>query len=314
MAAALNTFVIDSAESASLASASGLSSVFSLLPSLVPSAQPLARPPISNYPVAAVALSSDGRIFIGVNLEFPGLPLHHSVHAEQFMIANAALHGASRIDYIAVSSAPCGHCRQFLQEIRGAHEIQILITSDADADAAFRPLSDLLPHRFGPDDLLGKEAPLLMEPRDNGLALGLPDPEEKRIGHCNGDSRGARDWEELKRSALEAANRAHAPYSRCPSGAAVMDSKGRVFSGSYVESAAYNPSLMPLQAALVAYVARSGGGRYEEIVAAALVEKEEAAVGQEATARMVLRSVAPDCDFRAFRCMRLDGKKTPVAS
>ncbi|KAF1002190.1 hypothetical protein AG4045_013098 [Apium graveolens] len=118
-----------------MAKLSGLS-VPQLLPTLVKSAQKLARPPISNYHVAAVGLSSDGRIFIGVNLEFPGVPLHHSVHAEQFLVTNHAFHNSPRLVYIAVSSAPrdgkfsapCGHCRQFLQELRQAGDIQILIT------------------------------------------------------------------------------------------------------------------------------------------------------------------------------------------
>ncbi|KAL8120233.1 hypothetical protein AgCh_017396 [Apium graveolens] len=51
-----------------------------------------------------------------------------------------------------------------------------------------------------------------------------------------------------------------------------------------MESASYNPSLGPVQAALVAFVA-SGGGGYDEIVAAVLVEKEEAVVRQGDTAR-----------------------------
>ena len=30
-----------------------------------------------------MALGESGAIFMGINLEFPGLPLHNSVHAEQ---------------------------------------------------------------------------------------------------------------------------------------------------------------------------------------------------------------------------------------
>ncbi|CAN7012290.1 unnamed protein product, partial [Brassica rapa subsp. trilocularis] len=28
---------------------------------------------------------------LGVNVEFPGLPLHHSIHAEQFLVTNLTL-------------------------------------------------------------------------------------------------------------------------------------------------------------------------------------------------------------------------------
>ena len=68
-----------------------------------------------------------------------------------------------------------------------------------------------------------------------------------------------------------------------------------------MESAAYNPSLGPVQAALVAYIAGGGDG-YEEIVGAVLVEKEEAQVKQEQTARLLLNLISPKCEFRVFYC------------
>ncbi|KAJ0090966.1 hypothetical protein Patl1_13449 [Pistacia atlantica] len=80
-------FVIEAAEAESFAQKSGLT-IHQLLPTLVKSAKTLARPPISNYHVGAVGLGSSGRIFFGGNIEFPGLPLHHSVHAEQFLVTN----------------------------------------------------------------------------------------------------------------------------------------------------------------------------------------------------------------------------------
>ncbi|KAJ8637855.1 hypothetical protein MRB53_012122 [Persea americana] len=295
-------FVIEPAEAESLTRELSFSSVLETLAWLVESAQKLARPPISNFHVGAVGLASDGRILIGVNLEFPGAPLNQSVHAEQFLATSASQNSAERIEYIAVSAAPCGHCRQFLQEIRGAPEIKILI-ADKSSEIVFRPLSQLLPQRFGPDDLLDKDLPLLLEPHHNGLGFGSDSVDPPF--YSNG---GLDRWGELKRAALEAANGAHAPYSGCPSGVAVMDSEGRIFAGSYVESAAYNPSLPPVQAVLVAYVA-GGGGAYEEIVAAALVEEEGAVVGQEVAARMLFGAVAPRCDFRVFHCRCLDERK-----
>lgn len=189
--------------------------------------------------------------------------------------------------------------------MRGAPEINILI-ADGSSEIVFRPLSHLLPQRFGPDDLLDKDVPLLLEPHRNGLGFGDGSGAADQASYSNG---GLNRWDELKRGALEAADGAHAPYNGCPSGVALMDLEGRIFSGSYVESVAHNPSLAPVQAALVAYVA-GGGGAYDEIVAAALVEKEGAAVRQEITARMLLGSVAPGCDFRVFHCFCLDGKTT----
>ncbi|KAK1365291.1 Cytidine deaminase [Heracleum sosnowskyi] len=290
-------FVISADEAQSMAKISGLS-VPQLLPTLVKSAQNLARPPISNYHVAAVGLSSDGRIFIGVNLEFPGVPLHHSVHAEQFLVTNHALHNSPRLAYIAVSAAPsdsnfsgpCGHCRQFFQELRQAGDIQILITSETaqqgKKDVIYKPFSSLVPNSFGPCNLLDPEKPLILENHNNGLCF------------ANGVGQ---DCDKLKHLALEAANASHAPYSDCPSGVALMDVNGKFYKGCYLESVAYTPSLSPVQAALVDFVANGGGG-YGEIVAAVVVEKEKAMVRQEDTARLLLKMVSPDCDFRVFHC------------
>ncbi|XP_022852920.1 cytidine deaminase 1-like [Olea europaea var. sylvestris] len=319
-------FVLEAEEAQSIRQSQNLPSVLHLFPRLVQSAQSLARPPISNFSVGAVGLGSDGRVFIGVNLEFPGVPLHHSVHAEQFLLTNLAVHECPRLLYLAVSDAPCGHCRQFLQELRDGSSLGILVTSpvggNLDKDPSFKPLSEILPNPFGPHDLLGKEIPLLLEPHDNGFSL-LPKNAVYVDGNssnlCNGYcelsagnensvklSNGNREKNEkdgilLRKAALEAANNSHAPYSGCPSGVALIDSEGKVYRGSYLESAAYNPSLGPVQAALVAYVAGGGGG-YESILAAVLVELEEAKVKQEDTARLILKAVSPRCEFTAYYC------------
>jgi hypothetical protein len=50
---------------------------------------------------------------------------HHSlpphavpqVHAEQFLMANLVLHNESALHTLAISAAPCGHCRQFYSEL-----------------------------------------------------------------------------------------------------------------------------------------------------------------------------------------------------
>ncbi|XP_030530185.1 cytidine deaminase 1-like [Rhodamnia argentea] len=294
-------FVIEAPEAASMAKDAGLA-LTDLLPTLVGDAKCLARTPISRYHVGAVGLGSSGRIFFGVNLEFTGLPLHHSVHAEQFLATNLALHCEPRLLSVAVSSTPCGHCRQFFQEIRHAPEIQIRVfpvnDPDQEPDPAFGPLSRLLPRRFGPSDLLGEEVPLLLEPHHNGLTLSTRNPTHE--SSCNGFC-GGPEADELAAAALEAANESHAPYSKCPSGVAIVDREGKVYKGSYAESAAYNPSLGPVQAALVAYVARGGGG-YEGIVGGVLVEKEGAVVRQEHTARLLMGLVSPKCEFRVVHC------------
>uniref|UniRef100_A0A0D6R173 cytidine deaminase n=1 Tax=Araucaria cunninghamii TaxID=56994 RepID=A0A0D6R173_ARACU len=301
-------FLIEADEVERLCNESGLS-VIQYLATLVKPTQDLARPPISNFHVGAVGLGASGRVFMGVNLEFVGLPLNHSVHAEQFLVANAAQHGERQLKFIAVSAAPCGHCRQFLQEVLGATELNILI---ADEQAETRSLLHFLPHRFGPDDL-EEGIPLVFQPHYNCLSfesLQSPEP-DPTLSLCNDGEDGkddvingfspSEDLYQLKFAALQAANSAHAPYSLCPSGVALMTVKGKIFTGSYIESAAFNPSLHPLQAAIVAFVSQDGG-KYEDIVQAVLVEKEEAAVQQGDTVKLALKKISPKCSFHVFNC------------
>jgi hypothetical protein len=51
--------------------------------------------------------------------------------------------------------------------------------------------------------------------------------------------------------ARRACVQSYAPYSRCPAGVSLIAAGNRVYSGGYVESAAYNPSLPPLQTAII---------------------------------------------------------------
>ncbi|KAK8956152.1 hypothetical protein KSP40_PGU018676 [Platanthera guangdongensis] len=292
-------FVIQPEEAESMGEDLGVADLRDLLPMLLPAARKLARPPISGFHVGAAALGVSGRIYLGANVEFPGVPLHHSIHAEQFLITNAALHAEQGIRFIAVSEFPCGHCRQFLQEIRSASKIQILITGGAGGTSGdFRPLSFFLPNPFGPADLLPEHVPLILERRFNDLS----EVEENRE-ICN-HGLGLVD-DRLREAAFRAARASHAPYSGSPSGFSLADSGGRVYAGSYTESAAYNPSLGPVQAAIVAYLVAGGGddgGRVGEgIVAAALAEMEGAPVSQEETVRVFLSAVAPKSRFSAYR-------------
>ena len=39
------------------------------------------------------------------------------IHGEQCLVANALLHGERGLRKLAVSAAPCGHCRQFYSEL-----------------------------------------------------------------------------------------------------------------------------------------------------------------------------------------------------
>jgi cytidine deaminase len=67
-----------------------------------------------------------------------------------------------------------------------------------------------------------------------------------------------------------------------------------VITGSYCENAAFNPSLSPLQAALVNLAAR--GKKYSQITRAVLVERQRmtSQVMQGSVTKLLLEAVAPE--------------------
>jgi cytidine deaminase len=67
------------------------------------------------------------------------------------------------------------------------------------------------------------------------------------------------DWTELRTSALEAAGRAYAPYSRLRVGAAGLVSDGRIVLGCNVENASYGLTLCA-ECGLVSALHAGGGG------------------------------------------------------
>lgn len=237
-----------------------------LLLDFLETAAAFAEPPISRFRVGAVARGKSGNLYLGANIEFLGEALTFDIHAEQAAAVNAWVHGEEGLLAIAVTAAPCGHCRQFLNELPRASAIRCLLPGRPP-----RLLSELLPESFGPKDLGVSSA--LMERQDHRLSLKVPaaDP--------------------LVAEALRAANMAYAPYTRAYSGIALFTARGRVFRGPYAENAAFNPSLSPLESALVSL--RICGGRYKDIRRAVLVESEGSATSQVCATRAVLESIAP---------------------
>jgi cytidine deaminase len=257
-------FHIPAGQAARLAETLGLSSE-QLMLELIPVARSFARPPISRFQVGAVTRGRSGALYMGVNLEFPGQSLIQTVHAEQCAVTNAMSHGEKGLEALAVSSAPCGFCRQLLNELAGGGQLMVLIPSHEPI-----PLAELLPRSFGPGDL-GIEAGLLAQ-----TVEPLEVPQE-----ASG----------LVREAFLAANRSYAPYSKDPAGIALRTADEKVFTGSYAENAAFNPSTSPLHAALIQMVGQ--GLDFDQITEAVLVEPESAQVSQIGITRLLLEQVAP---------------------
>ena len=112
--------------------------------------------PYSNFPVGAALLTRDGRVFTGCNVE--NAAYGSTICAERTALVKAVSEG-HRDDFIRLAVVgnsadycwPCGACRQMLYEF--APGLRVLA---ARGDGAFQavPLSELLPHGFGPKSLV----------------------------------------------------------------------------------------------------------------------------------------------------------------
>jgi cytidine deaminase len=68
------------------------------------------------------------------------------------------------------------------------------------------------------------------------------------------------NWDELRKAANESMQKAYAPYSKFPVGAAALTSDGRVVSGCNVENASYGLGLCA-ECSLVSNLTMTGGGK-----------------------------------------------------
>ncbi|KAL4430922.1 hypothetical protein ABPG75_006178 [Micractinium tetrahymenae] len=290
-------FRLEPAEVAALRELHGLGED-ELLARLIQPAAQQARPPISSFHVGAVGLGASGALYVGVNLEFAHLPLYNSVHAEQFLLVNALHHGEREIRRLAVSAAPCGHCRQFYSELACAETVRFSFQGGTYS------LGQLLPMRFKPQDLLSDPPPpLLLEQQDNRIQL--TSASRAALQQRSGEPAFVRAAAE----ALAAAVGSYAPYSRCPAGAAIVTAEGDVYSGGYVESAAYNPSLPPLQTAIVVAVI-DGMPCYTAAHEVVLVELATGAVQHALTTRVALEQIAPQARLTVLQAEWVPGAET----
>ena len=106
--------------------------------------------PYSHFPVGAAALVDDGRVVVGCNVENAAYGV--TLCAECGLVS--ALHASGGGRLVAFTCVgghgqllmPCGRCRQLLWEAGGAD----LLVETA---RGVRPMTDVLPDAFGPDDL-----------------------------------------------------------------------------------------------------------------------------------------------------------------
>ncbi|MBU2897724.1 cytidine deaminase [Vibrio hepatarius] len=232
---------------------------------LLPFAAAYAHASISNFYVGAIARGLSGHLYFGANLEMSGTQLGQTVHAEQSAISHAWMKGEQGISDITINFSPCGHCRQFMNELTTADILAIQLP-----DVDQKTLQSYLPDSFGPSDL-GVTSGLMAQADHGNIAV---------------------ENDEMIVSALNALNRSYAPYTKNHSGVSIKVKDGKIYQGSYAENAAFNPSLPPLQVALSQILL--DGKTFDEIEVAALVEKYEGSCSHLETTQATLETINPD--------------------
>jgi len=194
-----------------------------LAQALLPLAATFSIAPISGFNVGAIAVGASGALYLGSNLEFTGVPLSATLHAEQSAVLNAWMHGESKLQALAISAPPCGHCRQFLWELPNAPRLPIIVGQ------AQTMLNELLPMPFG-------------EPRSSGQGL-LDSPPSKLQSIAPAQQITAQ-------RAINAAQRSYTPYTHTPEGFVIECADGQHFTGRTAENIAFNPSVPAVLTAL----------------------------------------------------------------
>ncbi len=107
--------------------------------------------PYSRFPVGAAALVDDGRIVVGCNVENASYGL--TLCAECAVVSALHVSGGGRLLAFACVDAhgnalmPCGRCRQLLWEHGGPGLL-------VETVSGIKPMTEVLPDAFGPDDLV----------------------------------------------------------------------------------------------------------------------------------------------------------------
>jgi cytidine deaminase len=252
----------------------GRKTIEQFMSNMLPIAKLFAMPATSGFKVGAICQGISGNLYFGANLELANQPLGFTIHAEQSAIWNALAHQEKAVKSLAVTNAPCGHCRQFLNELTTASAFEVLVTGKPKTT-----LTALLPDSFGPTDL--------------GVRGALFSQTEIPLVATTGKQ------DALAQAAFKAASRSYSPYTLSYSGVAIRLKDGTVVAGSYVECAAYNPSLPPMVAAIdrLSFM----GYQFSDVSEVVLVELAEAKISQEGISRLILSNIGSNIEFRSVK-------------
>jgi cytidine deaminase len=253
-----------------IVAAHGLSGPEDLMCHLVVAARTWAVPPISEFFVGCVGRDTTGDLILGCNLEFPGTTLAFTVHGEGFVMTRAFQLGRT-ISTLALGEAhPCAHCRQYISEFAGVRDITLI-----DPLGHRLTLADLYPWPFDPGYL-----------GENGAV-----PDAVNFPHLQADVI-------VPPALLNEGRRAWAPYSGCPGALMLTLADGTTVTGGSVESVAFNPTIQPVQAALIALFAMNRSP--DEIRMATLGTVVSGAVDYRAATAQLLATIAPQAGLETI--------------
>ena len=235
-------------------------------------AESFAQPPISKFFVGAVGLEREtGNLIFGGNLEFVGAHIGNTVHGEGFVFSRAFSRGTS-VESICLGEAhPCAHCRQFLSEFAATASLTLI-----DPLGHRLTMAELYPWPFDPG-YLGERGIVAGEVRQPGLSLA-----------------GNTLSPEVAARLTELGRWAYVPYGKSPAAIVLQLTDGTLVGGATIESVSFNPTMSPLQAAMIDLFAH--GYAASEIVAAAIAGRP-GPVDYLRHARDLLSIVAPGVEL-----------------
>jgi cytidine deaminase len=106
--------------------------------------------PYSHFPVGVAGIVDDGRLVTGCNVENASYGV--GLCAECGLVSQLHLTGGGRLTHVVCVNGegevimPCGRCRQLLWENGGPTMLLWTVSG-------VKPMSEVLPDAFGPDDL-----------------------------------------------------------------------------------------------------------------------------------------------------------------
>ncbi len=246
---------------------------------LLEQAAEFSHPPVSHYKACAVVIGTSGKAYLGSNFEVKRGVYADSIHAEQFAFTLAKLAGETGIKALVVSAEPCGHCRQFMMEA-GFRQLPIYFQDSPNKpDGAIQwkhaTLETLLPSPF---TLAGEGV---------NIYTHKSSPKQ-RIGKTSLTAR----QQKLVDKALEAAAKSYHPITKNTwAGLALEMRNGQIVAGFPVESAAFNPTMTPLQVALVDMISQGLDPR--DITRAVLIEPAQPDFSFKDVTQSTLKKLAP---------------------